>query len=119
MLIFNTRNAVLVALGQVGIIVMGVLAAGLSYKWWTAGSAMIPLTTSFLVNYGIVLFGLPIVWVATVVRVGQMPAVSDETKGLAFLSGFIILLALLVLVVHGVFTPWLSCHMGELITPEG
>ena len=105
MLVFTTRNAVLVALFQVGVIVFGVLTSGLSQKWWASLNTPLPATTLFLIHYGVVLLCLPVLWIAVVLRVG-LSAWADEVKGLAFGSGFILILGLLIFIGYAVLAPW-------------
>ncbi|MDB6023993.1 MAG: hypothetical protein JWM68_216 [Verrucomicrobiales bacterium] len=119
MLVFTTRNAVLVALVQVAIIVLGVLAAGLSYKWWAFQELPLPGTTWLLINYGIAFLTLPVLWIGSVMWLRLSAVLSDELKGLTFLSGFILILMLLILIGHAVFAPWMHYNFhGVEVVPE-
>ena len=109
MLVFTIRNAVLIALVQVAIIVTRVLAAGISHKWWATPGIQLPQTTLFLINYGVVLLSAPVVWIALALRL-RISHLPDSVKSIAFLSGFLLILILLVLIGHAVITPWIRNH---------
>jgi len=110
---FTVRNAVLIALMQIGVIVTGVLAAGVCNKWWTSTGAIgLPLPTLFLINYGVVALSIPMLWIVAVLQLRRRPEVSDDAKDLAFLSGIILLLVFCIFVGYAVLSPWLQVDWG-------
>ncbi len=110
---FTIRNAVLVALMQIGVIVAGVLAAAVDNKWWTSmGALALPPPTSILMNYGVAALAMPAVWIIIVLLLRGRPNVSDDVKAFAFFSGTILLLTLGVFVGYAVLTPWFHVEWG-------
>ncbi len=107
---FTVRNAVIVSLVQVAIIVFGTLAIGLNHKVWkmTAGEMAPPAILLQLRDYGAALLVIPLLWIALAVWVRSSARASDPAKALAFLSGFALLAALFALMCFGLFSPWLD-----------
>ena len=105
---FSTKNAVLVAIMQIGVIVAGVLAAGLVFKAWTAMNAPLPLPAAILVNYGVLGFAIPLVWIFLALLLRGRPEVSDDLKNLVFWLGVLVLLVLGFFVVYADVSPWLT-----------
>ena len=103
---FMTRNAVILALVQVGVIVFGVLTAGAAAKWHTTQTFLrVPPATTFLAEYGFVALALPVAWVTTAVRVKQRDGESERSKLFIFSSGVVLLLVLLLVVVYAAVGP--------------
>jgi len=100
---YSFRNTVIVAVMQIGVIVAGVLAAGLWHKAWS-GMAM-PFPASILYSYGIAGFSIPWFWSFLTLILFRRPEVSDETKELMFWSGVLVLLSLVVFVLYADVTP--------------
>jgi hypothetical protein len=108
---FTARNAVLLALLQVGVIVGGTLATGITRKLW--GDMELPFATFFLSNYGVALFTLPLGWI-TFAMVARLNAkLSDEARDLVFSLGFLILFGLILFEGYAVLNP-----LGQLCTLE-
>lgn len=105
---FSVRNAVLVAIMQVGVIVAGILAAGLVFKAWTSMNAPLPLPAAMLVNYGVLGFAIPLTWSIVALFLRGRSEVSDDLKNLAFWLGVLVLLALGFFVVYADLSPWLT-----------
>jgi len=59
---FTTRNTVILALVQVGVIVLGVLAAGAAHKWYTTFNMRLPSSTILVAEYGFLALVLPLAW---------------------------------------------------------
>ena len=114
---FTTANAVLIAVVQVGIIVGSVLGAGLWRK--ILEGKPLPSVTEFLIQYGVLLLGVPLVWISWAGWVRIRKDTAEEVKNLAFLSGIVMVVALLVLGGYGVLSPCTSVtsSMG-LVTVE-
>ena len=109
---FSIKNAVYVAIMQVGVIVVGVLAAGLSYKAWTDMGMALPTPIAMLINHTLLFLAIPLVWITFALLVRSRPEASDDVKNLAFWSGVFLLIALVVFVFHADVTPWFNIDWG-------
>jgi hypothetical protein len=113
---FTIRNAVLVALLQVGVIMAGVLGAGASRKCWAAFEDPLPVPHSILLmmNYGPVALLIPLVWVPTVLLLRERPGVTETARDWAFFSGIILIILLLLLIGDAILRPWFGVdwHLG-------
>ncbi len=85
----------MVALLQLGVVLVGIMAAGLGGKLAQEGELAVPWATAFIIRYGLILMGLPLLWIWMALRLRRNPQVSDSKKGLAFLSGLLLLAGLL------------------------
>jgi hypothetical protein len=108
---FSVKNAVYVAIMQVGVIVVGVLAAGLCSK---ARNAMgVPFQTAYLLlDHTIIFLATPLAWITGVLWIRSRANASDDVKNLAFWSGIILLVALSIFVLYADVTPWLNITWG-------
>jgi len=109
---FSIRNTVILALMQIGVIVAGVLAAGLCHKLWAGGGGGLPLPTAILYDYGVWWFSIPIAWFIMALVPHGWPEISDDVRNLAFLSGILVLLALIVFILDADIAPWLRMDYG-------
>lgn len=91
---------------QVGVIVAGVLASGLWHKAATAEGAMIPFSTIFLFNYGVVGFAIPLIWCSGSAVLATNPRVSDGVRSLMFWFGILVLLAIVCFVLYAGVSPF-------------
>lgn len=103
---FTIRNAALVAIMQVGVIVAGVLGAGLCHKAWSSSGMPMPLPVELLVNYGVFGFSIPLGWAACALSLRSRPEISDDVKNLVFWLGVLLLIALVISVLYADVTPW-------------
>jgi hypothetical protein len=92
---------------QVGVIVAGVLAAGLWVKAATTMKMPLPFPVLMLYNYGVLGFFIPIFWSAFTLILLHRPEISDEIKALAFWFGVLLVVALAVFVSYADVTPWM------------
>jgi hypothetical protein len=114
-IMFTVRNAVLVALMQVGVIVAGVLAAGTSRRAWLAvNSSPVPDSVSQVLSYGPPALVIPLIWIVFVLLLRQRPEVSDDARTLAFYSGILIVVVLGVALGGAVLHPWLGADARGL-----
>jgi hypothetical protein len=104
---FTVRNAVIVALTQIGIIVAGVLAAGACHKWHTTMGVKLPPATTVVAEYGFLALGLPVLWVAAALLALRKSELSEESEwaAYAFFSGLLALVLLTVGVGYASFGP--------------
>ena len=112
---YSTRNAVLLSVTQVGVIVFGILGLAASRKLIEAGGARVPAISQFLMDYGAALLALPLLWIVAAVKAEKSRNLSDEWKALVFHSGTALLLALLCLIGYGVAQPWFHLDWGAKI----
>jgi|GEM_PF-1884251 len=105
---FTTNNPVRVALMQVGVIVGGILAAGLGYRVAEDIGRTIPVSTALLVHFGFWLLALPLVWIAVAVRLRNNAAVSNRKKTLTFVVGLALLVVLTLFSLYAAGQPWME-----------
>lgn len=108
----SIRNTVILALMQIGVIIAGVLAAGLCHKVWAGNEVLLPVPTIILYDYGILWFAIPIAWFMVALVPHGWPAISDDVRSLAFFLGILVLMALIVFVLDADITPWLRMEYG-------
>jgi uncharacterized membrane protein len=99
----SIQNIVRVALLQIGVIVAGVLGAGICHKISSLTERPMPVLPSVLYSYGAFGFIIPIVWVILALIICSREDASDTTKALIFWLGVLMVVALasLVLIVDG------------------
>jgi hypothetical protein len=102
---FTVYNATLVAVMQVGVIVAGVLAAGLWHKFATDSRMGMPFPTSLIYHYGTIGFAIPFIWITCALLLRGRDKVSDEIKSLACWFGVFILIALVVFMIYANVSP--------------
>lgn len=105
---FTTPNAIKIALMQVGVIVAGILAAGIGYRAASDLERVVPVSTVFLVHFGFLLLALPLVWIGVAMRMQRNATASDRRKSLTFLAGLALLIGLILLALHAAGTPWMG-----------
>lgn len=110
---FPIRNAVLVALMQIAVIVIGVLATHVSQKIWSE-SIFRPFPTVFIGEFGVFCLGLPLVWIITALHIRQQEKFSDDLKGLVFYGGVLLLILLAAFFGYGVIKPWITVCFGNI-----
>lgn len=93
---------------QIGVIVAGVLGAGLCHKLFTGNGLAMPPPVALLYQFGIVWFLIPLGWSAFALILFCSPKVPDETKDSLFGFGVLVLIALAIFVLYADVTPWLS-----------
>jgi len=103
---FSARNAVVVAIMQVGVIVIGVLAAGLWCHAAATDRVMIPFPTLCLFTCGICGFMIPLIWGSCAAFVIHQSKFSDELKSLIFWLGILLLLAMVIFVLYADASPF-------------
>ena len=109
--LFTTPNAIKVALMQVGVIVGGILAAGIGYHAVNEMGGTVPVSTVFLVQFGFWLLALPLGWIALAVRLRQNEAASDRQKTVTFLAGVALLVGLTLLSLYATGGPWMGGNL--------
>jgi hypothetical protein len=112
---FTTRNAIRLALIQVGVIVAGILAAGVGYHSASGMGGSMPASTLFLVHFGFLLLALPVAWITFAARLQKNGSASDRMKTLTFIVGLAMLVVLTLFSVYAAGEPW----MGGDLWPQG
>lgn len=103
---FSVRNAVVVAVMQIGVIVAGVLAAGLWCHAAAIGNVNIPFPTLYLFSYGMCGFLIPLIWGSSAAFLIHHQKISDELKSLTFWLGVLILFAMIAFVLYADVSPF-------------
>jgi hypothetical protein len=103
---FTTRNVVIVALSQTGVIVIGVLAAGTACRWHTEFNAMPPRAATLMAEYGFLALAVPVVWVIVAMRAKGRNNWPEDTQMFVLYSGLFLLLLLLFFAVYAGVLPW-------------
>ena len=91
----SVRNIVVVALMQIGVIVGGVLAAGLWHQYATINELPMPVPAAILYHYGYLGFLIPIGWSLLTLAALRQSEISDEWKAACFWFGVLILAAII------------------------
>jgi hypothetical protein len=102
---FSIKNAAYVAIMQLGVIVAGVLAAGLWWKVPNETTLLLPIQTAMLANHTLIFLSIPLVWIIFTMLVASRPEVSDDVKNLAFWSGVLLLIGLVIFVIYADTAP--------------
>lgn len=115
---FSIANAVKIAVMQVGVIVIGVLAAATAYRSSNIGQGIIPLITIVATNFGGLLLVIPIAWIIGALQIRRADGISDDAKKLAFLSGVAILILLAIFFAYAAIMPWLHFNFFTTVASE-
>jgi len=102
---FSVTNVVIVSLLQIGVIVFGVLACGIARK--VLEDPALPTLTTLMLNQGVFLLAIPLIWVSIVLWPGRKQNASEGKKVVAFYSGILILVFLFLLVGYAAVQPWI------------
>ena len=88
----------MVAIMQVGVIVAGVLAAGVCHRMSASSNTAMPFLALALYGYGIVGLLIPLAWVTGAVVLQLRANISDSVKVLMFWLGILLLISLAIFV---------------------
>jgi hypothetical protein len=105
------KNTVVVAIMQVGIIVAGMLAAGICHKVFTINNQTMPFPVTLLYNCGLMGFSIPLTWGTVAVVLQLRATVPDGIKALIFWLGVLMLIVMGVFIVYADVTPWFHGFM--------
>jgi len=103
---FSRTRAVMLALAQVWLIVMGTLLSGLMVRFCEATHRLVPLSTAALRHGGILLLLLPLLWIAVAVATALRSDLPDRRKVQAYAAGWLLLVILLVFIGCAVAAPF-------------
>ncbi len=105
---FTRRNVAILALLQIGVIVFGVLAAGVTLKYHAEFKVFDADSARLWVNYGWFALPLPIIWVILAAYILAGEEWSDRIKLCAFFSGVVLLAILVVMVWTSIGRHWVG-----------
>jgi hypothetical protein len=103
----SIRNTVVVAIMQVGVIVAGVLAAGVCHRVWTSRDWPLPALVGLLYHFGFMGLLIPLAWAAGAAVLQTRAGVSEDVRVLMFWLGVLVLVVLVVFVAYADGSPWL------------
>lgn len=103
----SIRNTVVVAILQVGVVVAGVLAAGVCHRVWTSHDWAPPALVALLCHYGIAGLLIPMAWAAGAIVLQTRAGVSEDVRVLTFWLGVLALMVLVVFAAYADVSPWL------------
>ena len=103
----SIRNTVIVALMQVGVIVAGVLAAGICHRVLATSELPMPSPVALLYNHGVVGLLIPLAWVTGAAMLQTRSSVSEDARILMFWLGVLTLIALIIFAAYADISPWL------------
>jgi hypothetical protein len=103
---FTTRNVVILALVQIGVCTLGVLAAAVSLKWHADFRMAQPTGLRYVAGYGWFALLLPVAWAAITLHLLRREEGSEGAKVLAVLSGVLLLAALVLVLWQTVGREW-------------
>ena len=113
---YTARNSVILALVQMAVITLGVLAAGTSVKWITMFNMYGPRQELELIcDFGWLALALPIVWVALTLWEFRRDTEDDTRKVWYVLAGVLLLAVLIYGSWHYAIAPWVRM----LVSPCG
>lgn len=107
MSLFSIPNAVLLALVQVGLVIIGTLGAGAGWRYRTDLHLPVPFQTAVLTEWGLWLLLVPLFWLTAVLLIRRSATIGDGAKVLAFWSGVVLIFALVAFAVPAAGKPWL------------
>ena len=102
----------MVAIMQVGVVVFGVLVAGIWHREQTMTNMLLPVPVMMLYSYGVMGLFVPMIWSVFALVLIYRPEVSEEIKSLVFWFGVLLLIALAVFVVYANLSPLFRIMWG-------
>jgi ABC-type microcin C transport system permease subunit YejE len=104
----SIKNIVIVAISQVGVIVFGVLAAGIFHKESSLMDVLMPWSVATLYRYGFLGLSVPLAWSIGAVVLQLRANGSDDIRTLMFWIGVLVLIALAIFCLYADVSPWLN-----------
>jgi len=104
----SIKNIVIVAISQVGVIVFGVLGAGVFHKESTLTGVLMPGPVLMLYRFGFIGLAIPLAWSIGAVVLQLRADVSDDIRTLMFALGILVLVALGIFCLYADVSPWLN-----------
>ena len=108
----TAKNAVFVAILQVGVLVAGILVSGLWSPLLGREGAAHPPAAVLLSDYGLIGLGVPLAWILAFLLFERRPDTSRLLKDGLFWLGLLILVGAVVLVSKASWLPLLNMDWG-------
>jgi hypothetical protein len=102
---FTLRNTTLLALVQIGVIVAGVLTSGAAYQLSKQADLAPPRSVVVVSEYGWLALLIPLAWIIVTLELQRRAEDEGVAALIAYLSGLLVLLLLLVSVSYLVIGP--------------
>ena len=105
---FSIRNAVVLAVLQVAVIIAGIFGAGAGNKMWNTMNDPLaePASLAHVLNFGPLALVIPPVWMLLVLFMRRNAHISDKAKSRFYGAGVCILAVLILLIIDMVVGPW-------------
>ncbi len=103
---FSILNATRLAVMQVGVIVVGVLASGLWRRVTITDGLAMPAPAGLLYRYGVAGLLIPLGWLLFALLLRRSSSVPDGVKALAFILGIVMVIGLIVFVLYADVAPF-------------
>ncbi len=114
---YTARNTAILGLVQVGVIVLGVLGAGLTVMCFTEWNAQLTPWTKLVASWGFLALVVPVIWAALALGLLVSAEDHDFARVVTFCWGVIMVALLLAGVVYSSAMPWLRlfspCGIGS------
>ena len=104
----SIKNIVIVAISQVGVIVFGVLGAGVFHKESTLTGVLMPGPVHMLYRFGFIGLAIPLAWSIGAVVLQLRTDVSDDIRTLLFGFGIFVLIGLAIFCLYADVSPWFN-----------
>ncbi|MBM4067791.1 MAG: hypothetical protein FJ271_02430 [Planctomycetes bacterium] len=101
------RNAAILALLQLGAVSATALTAALVFRWHTGYGLTEPLSIRQIADHGWYCLLVPVVWFVVTYQILGRDDSSDRARGLAALSGILLLAVLLLAASYTAWHAWL------------
>ena len=110
---FTARNLVILALVQIGVVTVGILAAGVSVKWMTEFNLCGPRgELEYICDFGWVALAIPVVWASVALWEFRRETEDDTRKMVLVILGWLLLALLIYGSWHYSVGPWLRLMTG-------
>ena len=107
----SIKNIVMLVIMQVGVIVAGVLAAGICHKSFAIRGLAVPFSATMVYSYGVLGLLIPLAWGTAAVALQLRPGVSEDLKTLILWSGILLLISMGAFAIYADVMPWLHVLM--------
>jgi hypothetical protein len=110
---FTFRNTAIMGLTQVGLIVIGILGAGMTVKWHRTYDVQPPQATTLVADSGHFALVVPTLWAAGALWLLWAGEDYEGSRYLMFLSGMILVAFLILGILCTVASPWFHLVGGD------
>lgn len=114
----STKPITILALMQVAVILFGILVAKLCFRLWVNYEFRPPGVTQFVLNQGISLVAIPLIWVGITTYVRNLSGAPQIVKTGLLLLGIALVVLLAAFMVVATVGPWWAVDRGLMIEPD-